>query len=317
MPAHWTPVPHLLRPDEAATVTGALRAVGRFRLYSEEGRSDGLGAGLPERYDLARQVLARTDDEQAWQRATRLNVFRETLATADSAVDGRWRWFRDHPRLRELAGGGLVEPVIVYANAMLPGMELAVHDDVPAFRGLDRETVPQWLLCVMRRSGLFARWHIPTVHVISWWSATPGGDFLVGRDGDRLPSLWNRAVVGDFEAIPHGVDRVGGADAPPRLVPGGTLQLGRGGWSAQGPDGEVLARFPDPAVRFSLSWRARVHADAADAARVRDHSDDLTLDAALRTLTKELRERGILPKRARRPRPRPFAKMLVEAWPDP
>lgn len=297
-------------------VSSSLRAVPRYHLYSEEGRSDGLGAGLPERYDLARQVLAEPDDEFAWQRATRLNVFRETLATATTAIHRRWSWFRDHPALRALAPEGLVEPVIVYANAMLPGMQLAVHDDVPAFRGLDRDTVPQWLLVVMRRSGLFTQWYIPTVHVISWWSATAGGDFLVG-DGQRLPSLWNRAVVGDFEAIPHGVDRVGGADAPPRLIPGSTLQVRRMGWAALAPDGAELGWFPDEQVRFSVSWRARVYADAADRERVLDQSDDLTLDKALRILTKELRERGVLPARARRPRPRPFAKMLVETWPTP
>ena len=318
MASPWTSLPHLLSPGEAGMVSGGLRSVGRFGLYSEEGRSDGLGAGLPERYDLASRVLSApdTDGEFAWQRASRLNVFRETLATAESAVHARWAWFRDHPALRAAVGdAGIVSPVIVYANAMVPGMELAVHDDVPAFRGMDRETTPQWLLVVMRRSGLFTRWHVRTVHVISWWSVASGGDFLVADQ--RLPSVWNRGIVADFEAIPHGVARVGTDQPPPPLTPGCALVAHRQGWMARSAEGADLAWYADHDVRFSLSWRARVFADDAERALVLDGSDALDQDTALRLLTKELKQRGVLAARARRPRPRPFAKMLVETWPDP
>ena len=49
----------------------------------------------------------------------------------------------------------VVEPAIVFANLMLPGQELAVHTDVPEFRGASRKNLPQWLLVVMHHSGLF------------------------------------------------------------------------------------------------------------------------------------------------------------------
>lgn len=55
----------------------------------------------------------------------------------------------------------IIEPSIAYANVMLPGQELAVHTDVPEFRGFDRKVVPQWLLVVMHHSGLFDRWRLP------------------------------------------------------------------------------------------------------------------------------------------------------------
>lgn len=291
-----------------------LRAGMRYPLYSDEGRTDGFGAGLPERYDLASRVLAGGGD-YTWKRATRLNIFRTTLATAAAASSPLWAWFRDHPALPSVwSGEGLLEPVIVYANAMVPGQELAVHDDVPSFRGLDRHHGPQWLLVVMRRSGLFARWHIPTVHVISWWSSAPGGDFLVA--GDRLPSCPNHAIVGDFEVLPHGVARLEGVE-PPQLVPGGALQRVGSGWQALSPKGEALASYGDEVVRLSLSWRARVLRDEADRARLRDGSDDLSLDQALDGLTDELRSRGALPRRAPRPRPRAFAKLLLAEWPAP
>ncbi len=317
MPCPWTVIDALLSPADAGLVSDALRLLGRFRLYSEEGRSDGLAAGLPERYDLARAVLGADGGEFAWQRATRLNVFRETVASADQAVHPCWAWFRDHPALRAAAGSPhLLEPVSVYANAMVPGMELAAHDDVPAFRGLDRRTVPQWLLVVMRRSGLFARWHIPTVHVISWWSATPGGAFLLGAD-QELASVWNHGVAGDFEAIPHGVARVGGAVEPPRLVRGGELHTSGAGWAALSPTGQTLAWYPADDVRLSLSWRARVFVDEQDRRRLAEHTDDLDLEPALSALTGELKARGVLPARAPRPRARVFAKLLVDTWPTP
>ena len=43
----------------------------------------------------------------------------------------------------------------MYANLLLPGQELAVHTDVPEFRGANRKVIPQWLLVVMHHSGLF------------------------------------------------------------------------------------------------------------------------------------------------------------------
>ena len=50
---------------------------------------------------------------------------------------------------RRLFDRPVIEPAIVYANLLLPGQELAVHTDVPEFRGANRKVIPQWLLVVM------------------------------------------------------------------------------------------------------------------------------------------------------------------------
>ena len=46
--------------------------------------------------------------------------------------------FVDGARARSTAGR-VIEPAIVYANLLLPGQELAVHTDVPEFRGANRK----------------------------------------------------------------------------------------------------------------------------------------------------------------------------------
>ena len=56
---------------------------------------------------------------------------------------------------RAVHGRSVIEPAIVFANLMVPGQELAVHTDVPEFRGCNRKVMPQWLLVAMHHSGLF------------------------------------------------------------------------------------------------------------------------------------------------------------------
>ena len=62
---------------------------------------------------------------------------------------------------RAVHGRPVIEPAIVYANILVPGQELAVHTDVPEFRGANRKIVPQWLIVVMHHSGLFDAWRMP------------------------------------------------------------------------------------------------------------------------------------------------------------
>jgi hypothetical protein len=89
--------------------------------------------------------------------------------------------FLGHPELsktaKAISGCSKVVPAIVYANLLVPGQKLAIHTDVPEFRGASRKSVPQWLLVVMLHSGQFEKWRIPIVTCVSWFGDADGGAF--------------------------------------------------------------------------------------------------------------------------------------------
>ena len=60
---------------------------------------------------------------------------------------------------------------------MVPGQELAVHTDVPEFRGCNRKVMPQWLLVAMHHSGLFDEWRMPIATGVAWFHDCDGGEF--------------------------------------------------------------------------------------------------------------------------------------------
>ena len=129
-----------------------------------------IGRGLAPRHDaltnfLRTGGLARAQEPPA-ALGVRTSYFREEYAYGrDERIDGIGRV----PVPRAVRRGGprrstaatVVEPAIVYANLMVPGQELAVHTDVPEFRGANRKVVPQWLLVVMHHSGLFDEYRMP------------------------------------------------------------------------------------------------------------------------------------------------------------
>jgi hypothetical protein len=74
---------------------------------------------------------------------------------------------------------------------LLPGQELPMHLNVPYFWQADRNTFPQWLLVLMKRSKLFNNMFIPQVQGMNWLNldekfVLPEGDYvdLNGDGGD-------------------------------------------------------------------------------------------------------------------------------------
>ena len=88
-------------------------------------------------------------------------------------------------RRARIHGRPVIEPAIVYANILLPGQELAVHTDVPEFRGANRKLYPQWLMVVMHHSGLFDAWRMPIATAVGWFNDCRGGEFAYYPDGPR------------------------------------------------------------------------------------------------------------------------------------
>jgi hypothetical protein len=306
------PVEPLLDEGPAPMVERCER-VGTYRTYAEYEKLDSpLTKGLAQRHDtvvnfLRTGGLRAARGEDVGTLAARTTYFREEYAYGDHRVDAGIDGFLHHPRLldaaRRVHGRPVVEPAIVYANLMVPGQELAVHTDVPEFRGANRKVLPQWLLVVMHHSGLFAAWRMHIATGISWWHDSEHGALAYWPEGPQAPSwshriVANTALVLDTDTVFHGVDRV--SDPTPAVVPpvtvGSELRFqGDGCWTLHdGSDtAEPAATYGWDELRFSVSWKAYCFADEVERDAWRHHTDDLTEARILDVLVADLAERGL------------------------
>jgi hypothetical protein len=233
----------------------------RFPTYGAEAAPEEQGKrryapGVPQRYDAAIHFV-RTGGRFGRHEDTsvlvgRTNYLRATYFYEKPAVEGI-EPFLHHPALAEAAraihGRPLVVPSIVYANLLLPGQELAVHTDVPEFRGADRRVCPQWLLVVMLHSGLFDAWRRPIATGISYFGECAGGALAFYPDGAdaparTIPARHDTAVVLDTDTVFHGVDRVAGpGDAAPPFAPGMELVCAEPGAWRLVDGARTLARY--------------------------------------------------------------------------
>jgi hypothetical protein len=295
-------------------------------MYSEEPTFAGLGEGLPARWDAVRNFL-KTGGRFGRQEtlevlAARTNYFRETYAYGARPGIAGIEPFLFHEGFveaaRRLHGRPLVEPAIVFANLLVPGQELAVHTDVPEFRGVNRKRHPQWLIVVMRHSGLFEAWRMPIATAVAWFHDCRGGEFAFYPDGADAPPTahqvrYNTALLLDTDTVFHGVDRVAEtADPIAPLRPG--MRLTRAGdrrWEVR--DGErLVARYRWEDLRFSISWKAYCFADEAERRAWAEHRDDLGVDEVVARLLADLRERGIVG--ADVPRGNALVDLLIDTY---
>lgn len=279
---------------------------GAYRLYAEHERVElDIGPGLYPRHDAVANFLRTrvTGDDTVESIGTRTSYFREEYAYGDMVVLDGVEAIRSHDGFidaaRKIHSRPVIEPAIVYANLFLPGQELAVHTDVPEFRGLNRKLVPQWLLVVMHHSGLFDRSRLPIATGIAWFGASEGGDLVYWPNGpsgprEHLEARHNTAAVLDTDSVFHGVEPVGPPDAEPPLLELGAL-LG------SAPDGRVVLRdatgrslraYTWEELRFSVSWKAYCFVDEHERTMWRDHTDDLDLSSVLDVLVDDLTRRG-------------------------
>jgi hypothetical protein len=241
---------------------------GRYGSYAEDATNQvELAPGLPQRFDAAINFVKTGGrfgrKEEPAVLAARTNYFRETYAYDDEATPGI-EGFTHHPGLIEAAkkvhDASVVVPNIVYANLLVPGQELAVHTDVPEFRGANRKLYPQWLMVVMLHSGLFAKWRRRIATGISYFGGARGGALAFYPDGREgaprtLAARHDTAIVLDTDTVFHGVDRVEETQPLPALRPGLHLVWEGDGWRV-GSEDAPLARYRPDEVRFSVSWKA-------------------------------------------------------------
>lgn len=304
MTARFEILDPLLAPDGADAMLRLCERFGRYGCYAEDATNTvKLAPGLPQRFDAAWNFVQTGGrfgrKEEPAVLAARTNYFRETYAYDGEATPGILP-FLQHAGLLEAARKvhdcAVVVPNIVYANLLVPGQELAVHTDVPEFRGANRKLYPQWLMVVMLHSGLFEAWRRKIATGIAYFGSARGGALAFypdGREGPvrTLEARHNTAIVLDTDTVFHGVDRVAETQPLPALRPGMQLHWADGGWRV-GPEEAPVARYRPDEVRFSVSWKAYCYRDEAERRAVDEHRDDLTLDRILGALKQDLAARG-------------------------
>ena len=327
MTAGYLHIDRVLSTEDADSMLRIAESFGSFGTYADEATSEGLGEELPQRFDAAFHYIASGIDgagneDDPDTAIKRTNYFRETYAYGSDVQATGIETFMDHPALkdtaRRISSRDIIVPAIVYANILLPGQELAIHTDVPEFRGANRKVLPQWLLVTMLHSGLFDEWRIPITTCVSWYGESAGGAFTFYPDGPEagrqsVPATHNTAIILDTDAVFHGVERV--AQSSPSL-PDTTQQsrlhfVGEDRWQLR--DGAaVLADYGWPELRYSISWKAYCFRDVAEERLWREGGDDLSVHFILERLEKELRSRGIL--EGPRPAPTEFALTMVKSF---
>lgn len=298
----------LLSSRDAEDIVDLCRRHGGYKMYSEEPTFEGIGKGYPARYDAARNFVKTggrfSRREEIRTLAARTNYFRETYAYGDRVVAPGIEPYLGHrgfvEAAKQLFGGTVVVPAIVYANLLVPGQELAIHTDVPEFRGMNRMKDPQWLMVAMHHSRLFEDYRIRIATGVAWYHDCEGGEFAFYPDGaggapEAHPVSFNTALLMDTDSVFHGVDRVRETgEAVDLLGPGMRLVHDEGDdWSVR--DGErTVTRYRWPELRFSVSWKAYVFADDDERRRQETHSHDLDRAGVVDRLVEDLRERGIV-----------------------
>lgn len=300
-------------PAGAEAIVEMAHRYGRYRLYAEHERIDiDLGRGLMQRHDSVQAFLrsggARglSGDIDLRAAAARTSYFREEYAYGAEHIGGV-ESFLHSPALAEGAvavhGRPVIEPAIAFANLMIPGQELAVHTDVPEFRGANRKVLPQWLLVVMHHSGLFAPWRLHIATGIAWFRDGDDGELRYWPDGpDAAPVVHavraNTALVLDTDTVFHGVDPVAPGVEPPVVRPGAGLVADPSArddrWVLSDADGSHVATYDWDDLRFSVSWKAYCFADEAERTAWRDHTDDLTTEAIVARLVDDLVDREVV-----------------------
>ena len=314
----------LLPASRAEAMLRLCERFGTYGMYSQEASEAEIGQGLLQRHDAVMNFVktggrSRRRDTPAALGA-RTNYFRESYAYGDrtyvAGVEPFLRYEGFIEAARAIHGRPVIEPAIVYANILVAGQELAVHTDVPEFRGANRKLFPQWLLVVMHHSGLFDSYRMPIATAVGWFNDCEGGAFAFypdGADGGcaTLPARANTGIVLDADSVFHGVDPVAARGALPEMRPGMQLVWDDGGWRLR--DGTTaVARYGWDALRFSISWKAYCFADESERRAWREHRDDLQLDRILDRLVDDLRARGRLD--GERPEPTTLALRLIDEY---
>lgn len=225
---------------------------------------------------------------------------------------------------RVCKGRTFYDPIQFGIIMMVPGQEVAMHYDVPWFKGATRYDFPQWLLVVMERSGLWADRLVPQVQGVAYIQRKDavGGEFFFYPNGisngqKSNPANVNTGLVLDGSIVAHGVRPFMGQDAtpPPMDIRSEYTILfdeEKQVWEVI-ENGKVLRQYNADEVRTTLVWRMRCFESEEERQSWRE-AETLQLDDVLDTLVADMKRRGRLVPGSSRPEPLDLALMLLEEY---
>jgi hypothetical protein len=203
-------------------------------------------------------------------------------------------------------GDSIVVPTMLYFNLFMPGQQLLIHTDVPAFRGVQRRDVPTSFLFDLHQTGYLDEYRakiatgITNIDLVPGGRKTSGGElslFPSGPFGERVvvhPNH-NTGVVIDADSVWHRVEGLEG-EAPyfdPFGVRAKWLRDSHQ-WALQDERNDTVLSFPENSLRLSVSWKAFVFESEAEHKLWRDGEKPLTIPHALDIVSDQLTEKGLL-----------------------
>jgi hypothetical protein len=224
--------------------------------------------------------------------------FRATWAAGGRPLVAGAEVILDNPRLLRAASqlfDAEVSPNTVAVNVSAPQPAGAIHVDVPAFRGADRDRYPMQLLQAMSASGLFEDWRVAEAGAV-WWSYEGRGgaydywpDGLDGPMRSAHPPFTNSALVADNNRMYHRIGWVGDpAAAPPVLSAAAKIShLADGGWIIS-DIGSPPVRYDDRDIRISILWKAQIRSSSDSGAAA-----PLSPELMIKIISADLARRGV------------------------
>lgn len=197
----------------------------------------------------------------------------------------------------------VIDPIQLGIIILVPGQEVAVHYDVPWFKGATRYDFPQWLLVAMEQSGLFKDYLTPQIQGVAYihrFNVTGGGFVFWNNDVDNnsldIPAIPNTGIVLDGSVVAHGVYPFGHGDSL-KMNPHHRYQLveNSGNWIIWNVDQEYSLNqtFEADDFRVSLVWRSRCFASEKEKQEWHQ-APKMDIDAVLERLKSDLHRRGLL-----------------------
>jgi hypothetical protein len=188
-----------------------------------------------------------------------------------------------------------VIPNTVAVNVGAPQPAGAIHVDVPAFRGADRDRLPDATSAGHVSLGLFEDWRVVEAGAVWWSYQGRGGGYDYWPDGldgpmhSEHPPFANLAVVADNNRMYHRIGWVGDpVAAPPVLSAAAEISyLADDGWIIS-DTGSPPFRYDDRDIRISILWKAQVRSGSDSGAAV-----PLSPELIVKIISADLARRGV------------------------
>jgi hypothetical protein len=192
----------------------------------------------------------------------------------------------------------------------VPGQTVALHVDGVYFWGATRFQIPQWLLAVMKFSGLFEDRFVDQIQVVAylhrWTSEDPkDGAFVFWRKNDHeeyVPAAPLLGSIVDGSKIVHAALVYRPNVKAPKLNKSHKnelIYLGEENWQLQS-NGQIVNNYTTNDLRISIVYRARCFESEERAKHFNNLPEEeiLPLDSILNTLKKGLIAKGKLTEQA-------------------